>query len=255
MKKIRFFVRPDVPFHVEPPVPGSNLIPEWFRKGESFLSRETNKVASKDDPFKTAGMKGCMPFFDSLTSGYLLVTWADVEITKNDDDGSLLEFRYLEPDIYGKPTETNNDYRMIIERVGDLGHTIPRPVGHSYNHMAWSSQWGMSLPKGWSLLITHPMNRFDLPFTTMSAIMESDRFSPNGNIPFFIQKGWTGVIPKGTPFAQIVPIKRSSWISTFSKMTTRDKFLAISAREVDYGFYRSKIWVPKKYKADYDKKK
>ncbi len=255
MKKIRFYLRPDLPFYVDPPMPGSSLIPDWFRKGESFLSRETNKVASKDDPFKTAGMKGCMPFFDSLTSGYLLLTWADVEITKNDDDGGLLEFKYLEPDIYGKPTETNNDYRMIIERTGDLGHTIPRPVGHSYNHMAWSSQWGMSLPKGWSLLITHPMNRFDLPFTTMSAIMESDRFSPNGNIPFFIQKGWTGVIPKGTPFAQIVPIKRSSWISTFSKMTTKDKFLAISAREVDYGFYRSKIWVPKKYKADYDKKK
>lgn len=255
MKKIRFYVRPDVPFYVDPPMPGSSLIPDWFRKGESFLSRETNKVASKDDPFKTAGMKGCMPFFDSLTSGYLLLTWADVEITKNDDDGGLVEFKYLEPDIYGKPTETNNDYRMIIERTGDLGHTIPRPVGHSYNHMAWSSQWGMSLPKGWSLLITHPMNRFDLPFTTMSAIMESDRFSPNGNIPFFIQKGWTGIIPKGTPFAQIVPIKRSSWISTFSKMTTKDKFLAISAREVDYGFYRSKIWVPKKYKADYDKKK
>lgn len=255
MKKIRFYLRPDVPFYVDPPMPGSSLIPDWFRKGESFLSRETNKVASKDDPFKTAGMKGCMPFFDSLTSGYLLLTWADVEITKNDDDGGLVEFKYLEPDIYGKPTETNNDYRMIIERTGDLGHTIPRPVGHSYNHMAWSSQWGMSLPKGWSLLITHPMNRFDLPFTTMSAIMESDRFSPNGNIPFFIQKGWTGIVPKGTPFAQIVPIKRSSWISTFSKMTTKDKFLAISAREVDYGFYRSKIWVPKKYKADYDKKK
>jgi len=253
MKKIRFFLRPDVDFFVEPPVPGSDLIPKWFIKGESFLNRETNKVTSKDDPNKTSGMKGCMPFFDSLTSGYLLRTWADLEITKN--DGGELGFRYVDPDLFGKYNETNHDYRMVIERIGDLGHTIPRPKGHANNHMAWSSQWGMALPKGWSLLVTHPMNRFDLPFVTMSAIMESDRFTPNGNIPFFIQEGWTGIIPKGTPFAQIVPIKRSSWISTFGKMTMRDKFLAISAREVEYGFYRSKIWVPKKYKANYDKKK
>jgi hypothetical protein len=253
MKKIRFFLRPDNQFFVEPPVPGSDLIPDWYRKGESFINSETNKVAKKGDLFKTSGMKGCMPFFDSITSGYMLVTWADVEITKN--DGGLLEFRYMEPDIFGNPQETNNDYKMIIERTGDLGHTIPRPIGHAHNHMAWSSLWGISLPRGWSALITHPMNRFDLPFITMSAIMESDRFSPNGNIPFFIQEGWTGIIKKGTPFAQIVPIKRSSWISTFSKMTVKDKFLAISAREVDYGFYRSKIWVPKKYRADYDKKK
>lgn len=252
MKKIRFFLRPEIDFYVQPPTPGSDLIPEWFRKGESFLNAETQKVTSKNDPLKTAGMKGCMPFFDSLTSGYLLVTWADVEITKN--DGGPIEFKYVEPDLFGKYNETNHDFKMIIERIGDLGHTIPRPKGHSHNHMAWSSLWGMALPKGWSLLITHPFNRFDLPFTTMSAIMESDRFTPNGNIPFFLQEGWTGVIKKGTPYAQIIPIKRSSWMSTFSKMSIKDKFLAISAREVDYGFYRSKIWVPKKYKADYDKK-
>jgi hypothetical protein len=253
MKKIRFFLRKNIHFFVDPPVPGSNLIPEWFRKGESFLNKETLKVASKDDLFKTAGMKGCMPFFDSLTSGYFLVTWVDLEITKN--EGGVLEWRYIEKDIFGKNVETSYDYMMVIERTGDLGHTIPRPKGYAHNHMAWSSQWGISLPRGWSALITHPMNRFDLPFTTMSAIMESDRFTPNGNIPFFIQDGWTGVIEKGTPFAQIIPVKRSSWISTLGEMKDMDKFLAISAREVDYGFYRSKIWVPKKYKADYDKKK
>lgn len=253
MKKIRFFLRPEIDFFVEPPVPGSDLIPEWFRKGESFLNRNTAKATSKNDPFKTAGMKACMPFFDSLTSGYLLLTWADIEITKNENN--IIEFRYVEPDVFGKYNETGHDFKMVIERTGDLGHTIPRPKSHADNHMAWSSMWGMSLPKGWSLLVTHPMNRFDLPFVTMSAIMESDRFTPNGNIPFFIQDGWTGIIKKGTPFAQIVPIKRSSWMSTFSKMNVKDKFLAISAREVDYGFYRSKIWVPKKYKANYDKNK
>jgi hypothetical protein len=57
------------------------------------------------------------------------------------------------------------------------------------------------------------LNRFDLPFTTTSGIMDSDSYSTSGNLPFFIKKGFTGVIPAGTPIAQLIPIKRTSWTS------------------------------------------
>lgn len=247
MKKVKFILQAGYHFPISPPSPAIEDIPEWYRKGESFISKETLLATTKEDPHKSAGMKGCMPFFDSITSGYLIKTWADIEITKNENN--KVEFRYVQKDVFGGYIQDFTDWSVVVERTGDLGHTIPRPAGHANNHMAWACKWGMRLPKGWSMLVTHPMNRFDLPFTTMSGIMESDRFAPNGNMPFFIKDGWTGVIPKETPVAQLIPIKRSSWISTTEIMGNQDKFFANSAREVDYGFYRSKIWVPKKYKA------
>ena len=253
MKKITFVLRPEYHLPIDPPSPASNFIPEWYRKGESFLNPETNLITDSSDSDKVSGMKGCMPFLDALTSGYFVTSWADIEFTKNDDDG--VEFRYVEPDVFGGYQESPSNWEVIAERKGDLGHTIPRPEGYSNSHMVWQCKWGMKLPRGWSMLVTHPMNYFDLPFITMSGIMESDRFSPNGNMPFFIKKGFTGIIKKGTPVAQLIPIKRSSWISTSRLMNDYDKFLANSSREVNYGFYRSKVWVPKKYKAKYDKKK
>ena len=62
-------------------------------------------------------------------------------------------------------------------------------------------------------------------------------------------RSWTGVIPKGTPYAHVIPIKRSSWISFNRVQPEKDQFIAKSARMVQYGFYRSKLWIPKKYKA------
>lgn len=252
MKKIKFLLRPGYQLPIDPPIPASDIIPEWYRKGESFLDINGLKTTA-DNPDKASGMKGCMPFFDSLTSGYFITTWADVEFTKNENN--IIEYRYVHEDVFGGYAHDHTNWELLSERTGDLGHTIPRPHGYANNHMVWSCKWGMKLPRGWSMLVTHPMNYFDLPFYTMSGIMESDRFTPNGNIPFFLQEGFTGIIKKGTPIAQLIPIKRSSWISTASMMKDIDKFIANSAREVNYGFYRSKVWIPKKYKAKYDKKK
>ena len=33
-----------------------------------------------------------------------------------------------------------------------------------------------------------------------------------GNVPFFIKSGFEGVIPAGTPIAQLIPIKREKWV-------------------------------------------
>ena len=47
----------------------------------------------------------------------------------------------------------------------------------------------------------------------MAGLIDSDKFFGPGNIPFFVKEGFTGTIEKGTPYAQIIPIKRSSWSS------------------------------------------
>ncbi len=199
MKTIEFYSDP----HYEhsslliPPVPAISMIPDWYREAEAFINKESGKLDIPDKSLRSSGLKGCMPVFDSLVSGYFLVTWCDVEIYKN--RANQVEWRYVVKDENDEWVPINENIDMIGERHGDIAHTMPRPAGHSHNHMIWKGRYGIKLPKGWSLMVTHPMHRHDLPFTTVPGFMDSDRFSGNGNLPFFLKNNWTGVIERGTP--------------------------------------------------------
>lgn len=193
MKLIHFFSKPDNQGLGEPQ-PMKSFLPKWWKDGEDKL------------PDGHAGMKKCVPFLDVMLAGYALVTPLDIFVAKN-DDGSLNI-------SWNGPTSLEN---FIGERPNALGSTIPRPAGHYENHLVFKGFWGIRTPKGWSVLVTHPFNRFDLPFTTMAGLIDSDEFSASGNIPFFIKEGFIGVIPAGTPFAQVVPVKRANWKSINNK--------------------------------------
>jgi hypothetical protein len=60
-------------------------------------------------------------------------------------------------------------------------------------------------------LITHPINRYDLPFTSVSGLADYDVYPLPGNVSFHIKEGFEGTIPAGTPIMQIIPIKREDW--------------------------------------------
>lgn len=201
MKLIKFFSEPEYDY-LGSPEPMKNFIPEWYRKAEATWTDEDGEV--------NMGLKKCMPYLDTLISGYTLTTPADFYISESEEDGSL-KIAWDGPESLGS---------FIMERPAILGATMPRPAGHHPNHLVWSGVWGVKTPKSYSLLMTHPLNRFDLPFTTTSGIVDSDEFFGNGNIPFFMKAGFTGVIPKGTPICQLIPIKRDKW-----KMVQNDKGL------------------------------
>jgi hypothetical protein len=187
MKIIRFFSKKEN-LSMGEPKPMKTLIPQWWKDGESHLSSGH------------AGMKKCVPFLDIMVAGYALTLPVDIYVSKN-DDGSL-KIGWNSPKAFEG---------FIGERPKELGETIPRPAGHYENHLVFKGFWGMRTPKGWSLLVTHPFNRYDLPFTTMSGLVDSDEYSAPGNIPFFIKEDFVGIIPAGTPFAQLVPVKRDNW--------------------------------------------
>lgn len=201
MKIIRFFSNRAVD-NIGQPEPIKNFVPEWYRQSETVI-----QDVNGGEP--TPGLKKCAPYMDALMSGYTMVTPFDVFISKN-DDGSLNIGWNAVPGVES----------FIEERPDELGKLMPRPAGHYKNHLIWKGFWGMKTPRGWSILMTHPLNRFDLPFTTTSGIIDSDVFNASGNIPFFIKEDFVGVIPKGTPIAQLIPIKRSAW-----RMINNDKGL------------------------------
>jgi hypothetical protein len=248
LKRIRFVPYDAYAFkNIPAPASAKGFIPKWYKDAEIAISEKTGKAASLNDKNISGGLKSCMPFLDAMISGYLICSWEDYYVKTSE---SLEEIYPVSINPYTDKYErtTSHGPEMLRKRDGDIGHTIPRPEGYCSDHMVFGGQWGARLPRGWSALITHPLNRFDLPFMSTSGIMDADEWWTGGNIPFFFKKNFEGIIPSGTPFAQIIPIKRSSWISYISTLSVkRQNYLADKVRSIPIGWYRNNIWVKKKY--------
>jgi hypothetical protein len=71
--------------------------------------------------------------------------------------------------------------------------------------------YNINTPNGYSLLAVHPLNRIELPFHTLSGVIDTDNFNTPINFPFYIKKNFEGIIKTGTPLVQLIPFKRENW--------------------------------------------
>jgi len=213
------------------PYPAKNTIPEWYKKSESFMGSDSIKI----DKYATnSGLKHCMSYLDAIVHGYIYELWTDVYVS-NDEDGIKLSW--------------TNTPDPVVQRTSSLGASIPRPAGMHNDMFNWILQWGIKVPKGYSVLMTHPLNRTDLPFYTLSGIVDADNYIGEGKVPFFIKKDFTGIIPAGTPILQVIPIKTDEgWQSKKSEdlVKERDKHQWLLRTSIS-GYYkkvfrRSKIF-------------
>lgn len=232
MKIFKVFSRPGLRKYGVPAAT-REFVPEWYRKSESTY------VSSKDpNGTENAGLKKCMPFMDTLVSGYVLTTPMDIYVTKGEDGNPRFS--------WNGPEQLSN---FVDERSQQLGQLMPRPAGHYPNHLVFSGFWGWKTPRGWSSLVVHPLNRYDLPFTISAGIVDSDHFNSPGNIPFFLRQDFEGTIPAGTPFAQIIPIKRASWmlVDDTTGMSDVEPVQATLVRQPET-LYKRIFWRKKDYR-------
>lgn len=220
-----------VPF-VDLPSSAKKHIPDWYKKSEQFIGGKP-KIDSRG---VNRGIKLCVPFLDSMTSGYIATLWQDIIVTQ--ENGIPFITWEVVDDTYAPA-----DYR-----TNQSAPLLPIPSGHSETHFVWRNPFFMETPTGYSILITHPFNRFDLPFTTLSGVVDSDGIMQKGNIPFFIKEGFEGVIEKGTPIFQIFPFKRENWIIENDKtLSLRGQKNVSKASRVLRGWYKENIWHKKEY--------
>ena len=81
----------------------------------------------------------------------------------------------------------------------------------------WTNHFYLKTPKGYSTLFVHPLNRTDLPFYSLNAVVDTDDFPLTVQFPFLIKKDFNGLIPAGTPIMQAIPFKRDDWKMSFPK--------------------------------------
>ena len=226
------------------PIPTKVNIPEWYKKLEHSRHNKT--------------VKGCIPFLETLTSGYLLKIPVD----------HVLEFN-MHQDNDGKPivrfyTSLDGNNSFILNEAN-----INRPTTHSPTQMEGSphlkknankdfpkinNPWVIKTPPGYSCLFLPPLNNTTQDyFEIIPGIVHTDKYDNFINFPLVVNgekyKSINMEIKKGLPYVQVIPFKREDWkmkikpFKNFKKRTFWDY--------LDLSFihnYKDRIWFKDKTK-------
>lgn len=183
-------------------------------------------------------LKACIPFYDAMTNGYTQEAWQDMsfEFTIDGDGNDFVQY---------------NTASMPAAFDVRSAPSLSLPPEYYPFEFVLHPPYFPEMPKGWSILITQPLNAFDSPFTFTSGIIDSDNFthSVGGNLPFYIKRGFSGVITKGTPLFQMIPVKRENWKSEVTEFDARKQAKSMSPIHTKFwGGYKHAYWEKKSFK-------
>lgn len=236
MKRVDFYPSSEITeICVKCPKPASQYIPEWYKNLKSFSGEsDKNKPLFENGNVINKTVKTCYPFFDALTSGYIQESWCDIRI-------------YFENETFYYDYSTGPDPISHRNNVSIKISTAFRPF-----EFVWKVPWVPKLENGYSMFITNPLNRFDLPFQNTSGIIDSDKFfHARGNYPFYFYNSPNKeiFIPQGTPLYQMIPIKRDSWKHNVKKYSQKE-FIKRDYEITKFfiGSYKKLFYVKKTYK-------
>ena len=227
------------------PTPIKLNIPEWFKKLPHTFDNKT--------------VKGCMPFLDSLTSGYLLKMPQDLYIKHNVNNknekgdfkdcfqfNGLYNFQQENNENFINLNSTNREYHPVSQLQGS--NLIEKNKNLPFHKIL--NPWKIKTPKGYSCLFVSPLNNSDDRFSIIPAIVDTDKHSLQINFPIVINGDKYPVletlIKKGTPYVQIIPFKRDSW-----KMNLKP----IEKKEIKRNFLKHGLNLLNMYKTNFWNKK
>ena len=182
--------------HLPRPVPARSAL---ARLAAAMPAKAHSDIHGRD--IRT--VKQCPPFVDAMAYGVLILLPCDVRVER----GSFSwDWDIPEPATSGHP-------RAPVElscRRRSLQAHPSRSDGQAA--IKFNSFWTIELEPGWSLFATHPVNRDDLPFRLITGLVDADRFHDGGiNFPaIWTQPDFSGVLPKGTPVAQVFAVPRTA---------------------------------------------
>jgi hypothetical protein len=217
---------------LEKPKPASSYLPEWYKKAKSYLDQSGKKAPTIDgSPYST--IKSCMPIFDMMTAGYIIETPYDIYVRQT-NDGPYFQWSDL-PAVKAQSIEQAQNH----PEFRDINYAIR--ILHP---------WSIKTPKGWSILIMQPTHREQTPIQIFPGIVDTDNYS----LPFnmFIKltnPNFEGMIPAGTPFAQIIPFKRENWKSKLGGDKEKKKYFSDlrKFKTIFFDRYKKFWWNKKNY--------
>lgn len=187
---ITFRCPPELAGEIPAPVPGKRGLPDWLRDMPAT-------APSADFGYDVETVKQCPPFIDAMTSGFLMLLAADLTVAQG-------RFSW----DWNPPPGTIDHYTRapIAFHVGDQLAGSPF-FGPDQYAIKFINFWVMETPPGWGVLCTHPANRADLPFRTITGLVHADNYPNFIHFPaLWTDAGFSGVLKRGTPVAHCYPV-------------------------------------------------
>jgi len=230
------------------PIPTKLNIPEWYKKLEHSMLNRT--------------IKGCMPFLDTLTSGYLLKMPQDFYLRHNVDakneKGENIKDSFQ---TFGLHDMSQSLYTKFLNLNSGIDiHPLKQVEGSPFIEKNKNlpfykilNPWRIKTPKGYSCLFISPLNNSDDRFSIISGIVDTDTFPNEINFPIVINGDkypiLETIIKKGTPYVQIIPFKRDSWkikIKSIKQKEIQNSRIFYSLKVLNT--YKEKYWNKKLWK-------
>jgi len=190
-----------------PPIPASLGLPTWLK---AMPTQAFNAINMRDEDT----IKRCHPFVDAMTCGFLIPLICDLRI----ENGEIVWDNEI-------PPGGSLDFPRSPVGFHDASQATGSPLFESDRYIIkFHNLWTIEAPEGYAVFFTHPVNRFDLPFTTLSGLVDCDRYRDNWiHFPaHWHDVNFKGVLPKGTPIAQCVPVKREDWVAQTASFTAEE---------------------------------
>jgi hypothetical protein len=245
------------------PTPASSSVPDWYKGLESYV----NGDKKPDGRGSTTGtIKRCMPVFDAITGGYILYTYTDVYVsqkkieygdreyfektgkTKLLTDAQIKRRKFpLTQPFYEWPSYDPIQFHPVSQAPT---HPDRKVMPDNGSYPKWINPWSIKTEPGYSVLFTQPMHR-ESPFTILDGIVDTDTYTAPVNFPFVLNDwAFEGLIPAGTPMAQVIPFRRESWKMEFGnqKDLTEQNQVARKIRTKFFDSYKNKFRQPKEYR-------
>jgi hypothetical protein len=215
------------------PLPSVRFIPSWYKKIPQYVNNEKKLKFPLNQNGLNLTLKKCVPFLDAMTYGYMC---------------------YLEDDIYveqinGEPFirwRTNGE--LVSWHHFDQSVGVPIPSEYHGVFGKWGNDWGIKVPNGYSVLFSHPSNRIDLPFYTLSGLVNVDDYNVPVQFPFLLKKDFEGFIYSKTPVCQLFMIKNDSWKSNVKNYNKKRTFIIHKMfRTTFVNSYKKNFWKKQSY--------
>lgn len=178
------------------PIPAIQSLPDWYKAKSPFIDGGKTTQAFPNNT-KNVTVKWCNPFGDAFGAGYFILLENDVQVNQSAEDPVFTWLR------------GGDDFISTHAKSQIAPALIPQ--GYSDQPYKFMNSWGIQTPPGYSTLFTHPLNRTELPFLTLSGVVDTDSYTMPVNFPFIIRQDYEGILQAGTPIAQVIPFKRDSW--------------------------------------------
>jgi hypothetical protein len=222
------------------PIPVKLNIPKWFKDLQH--TPENNNI------------KGCVPFLETLTTGYLLKIPQAIKIYFN-----TINPHTNKPDVFLKINQNYSNeiamaYGVNLLGHGSRGHPPEQLKGCPYietnknlSFVKIINPWKIITPPGYSCLFLPPLNNTDDRFFIIPGIVHTDQFPAEVNFPIVVNGDkyptLETILERGTPYVQVIPFKRESWKMKITSLNIKEKRKGTLLQSLDLiHIYKKIFW-------------